>query len=166
MREIAPDPGGHRFLLKALSEAGNELAEEIYGCPNRVLDVLDDDGWSIRLIAAHVLAHEEMVADYVERILSMRNPDLEVIDAEACRDDPDGCHEDAERAMLHYAHLRRRLQYSLWDLDNRSWERTGCHPYRGPVSVIQLARELHLHDLEYLWRVRRIKENAPARKRA
>jgi hypothetical protein len=158
MREIQPDPSGHRFLLKALSEAGNELAEELYGCSRRLLDASDDDGWSIRLIAAHTRAHEEMVGEYVQIILSRREPELPVIDTEAVRDDPDACREDAEHAALMYAHLRRTLQYTLWDLSDRQWERTGRHPYRGDISIIQLARELHLHDLEFLWRARRIKE--------
>lgn len=166
MREITPDPGGHRFLLKALSEAGHELAEELYGCPRRLADVRDDDGWSLRLIAAHVRAHEEMTGDYIERILCERSPLLDVIDTEAVLDDPDGCREDADHAVLTFAHLRRHTQYLLWDLSERHWRRSGRHPYRGEVSVDQLARELHLHDLEYLWRARRLKEAAGSRRRA
>ena len=164
MREIAPDPGGHRFLLKALAEAGHELEEELYGCPRRLLDA-PADGWSLRLVAAHVRAYEEMVADYIERILSEREPLLEVVDTEAMLDAPERCREDVDRAMLVFSHLRRRTQYLLWDLGDRDWERTGRHPYRGPVSVIQLARELHLHDLENLWRARRLKEQAAVRRK-
>lgn len=165
MREITPDPGGHRFLLKALAEAGHELAEELYGCPRRSLDVRGDDGWSLRLIAAHVRAHEEAIGEYVERILSGRHPRLDVIDTEAVLDDPDGCREDADRNVLLFTRLRRRLQYLLWDVSDRDWQRTGEHPYRGAVAVVQLLRELHLHDLEYLWRARRLKERATTRRR-
>lgn len=165
MREITPDPGGHRFLLKAIAEAGNELAEELYGCPRRLADVQDADGWSLRLIAAHVRAYEEMVADYLDRILSEREPELDVVDTEAMLDDPDARRDDPDRAVLAFAQIRRRTQYLLWDLTDRDWRRVGHHPYRGEVSVIQLARELHLHDLEYLWRARRIKEGASAGRR-
>jgi hypothetical protein len=165
MRAIPADPGGHRYLMKALSEAGNELAEEMFGCSRRLVDRRDDDGWSLRLLAAHVVAHEEMVVEYVEEMLSKRNPELEVIDTEAMRDEPDGCRDDPDDAALRYMHLRRRLQYALWDLSDGDWERTGVHPYRGEVSVVQLCRELHLHDLECLWRARRLKEQAPAGRR-
>lgn len=164
MREVAADPGGHRFLLKALSEAGHELAEELYGCSRRLLDVRDNDGWSLRLIAAHVRAYEEMTADYIEEILARRNPELDVIDTEAMLDNPERCREDADRAVMQYTHLRRRIQYALWDLTDHDWQRTGRHPYRGPVSVVQLARELHLHDLDFLWRARRLKERAAVRR--
>jgi hypothetical protein len=165
MREIPRDPGGHRYLMKALSEAGNELAEELFGCAHRLVDRRDADGWSIRLLAVHVRTHEEMVVEYIDRMLSEREPCLDVVDTEAVLDEPDACREDPEQAAMLYAHLRRRLQYLLWDLDDRGWERTGAHPYRGQISVIQLVRELHLHDLECLWRARRLKEQAaPARR--
>ncbi len=160
MREVVPDPSGHRFLLKALSEAGNELADELYSCPSRLLDAADADGWTPRTIAAHVAAFEEMTADAVERILRRRRADLDVVDTEAARDDPNLGTIDIERCVTTFAHLRRSLQYTLWDLHDRHWQRTGVHPYRGEVTVDQLLRELHLHDLEFLWRVRRIVEAA------
>lgn len=166
MREVRPDPGGHRFLLKALTEAGRELAEELYECPRRLLDIRGDDGWSVRLIAAHVRAFEEMTADYLDRMLSERNPVLDVIDTEAMLDDPDGVRGDSERDVLTFMHLRQRVQYLLWDLGDREWRRTGCHPYRGEVSVEQLVRELHLHDLDFFWRARRLKERATSGRRA
>lgn len=165
MREITPDPGGHRFLLKAISEAGNELAEELFGCPHRLVDVQDGDGWSLRLIAAHVLAYEEMVAGYLDLMLSERAPELAVIDTEAMLDDPGACREDPDHNVLSFAHVRRRTQYLLWDLHDRHWRRTGHHPYRGEVTVLQLARELHLHDIEYLLRARRLKEGAATPRR-
>lgn len=162
MRPVAPDPGGYRFLLKALGEAGNELAEELFNCPRRQLDQRDGEGWSLRLIAVHVHAHEQMTAGYLERIVSRRTPALAVVDTEAVLDDPDGCREDADEAALGFAHLRRQIQYLLWDLDSAGWERCGRHPYRGEVSVAQWVRELHLHDLEFLWRARRLKEQTTA----
>jgi hypothetical protein len=158
VREITPDPGGHRYLIKALAEAGNELAEELCAFPYRTVDVTDDDGWSARLIAAHVLAYEQMVVEYVQQILTRRNPELRVIDTEAVLDDPDARREEVERAMWRFEHLRHRLRSTLWELDDRNWDRTGRHPYRGPVSIVQLVRELHLHDLENLWRVRRLRD--------
>ncbi len=164
VREIAPDPGGHRYLIKALAEAGNELAEELCAFPYRAVDVPDYDGWSARLIAAHVLAYEEMVAEYVQQILTRRTPDLRVIDPEAVLDDPNACREDVEHLVWRFEHLRHRLRYTLWELDDRHWERTGRHPYRGPVSIVQLVRELHLHDLENLWRTRRLRERVAVRR--
>ncbi len=165
MREVAPDPGGHRFLLKALGEAGNELAEELLSFPHRAADLAGDDGWTPRLIAGHVLAHEQMTDSYLDLMLRRRDPELPVIDTEQMRDDPESCTDDIEYATLRFTHVRRRLHYRLWDIDPHGWERTARHPYRGSVSVVQLVRELHLHDLDFLWRVRRIREQAAAMRR-
>lgn len=161
MREVAPDPGGYRFLVKALGEAGKELAEELFACPQRAVDRADDDGWTPRLIAAHVLAYEQMVETYYDLIARRRDPELPVIDTEAMRDNPDGCDADIEYSTLRFHHLRRGLQYRLWDFGPRDWERTGRHPYRGSLSAVQIARDLHLHDLDCLWRARRIRERGP-----
>jgi hypothetical protein len=57
--------------------------------------------------------------------------------------------------------LRQEVTYLLWDLlwglDDRDWQATGEHPYRGAVSIETLARELAQHDLEHLAEVRKVK---------
>src|SRR5262249_44876945 len=160
MREIPREPDNQRFLLKAIGEAGRELAEELYGVGRREADRRDADGWSFRLIAAHVRDNEAMVLSYLERILSRREPRLEAVDAERVLDDPDELADDLDRLLSEFLYLRRQTQMLLWDLSSSAWERRGIHEYRGPCSVIQLARELSQHDLEHLWQARRLRESA------
>ena len=160
MREIPREPDNQRFLLKAIGEAGRELAEELYGIGAREATRRDADGWSYLLIAAHVRDHEEMSLSYIERILTRRNPTLEVIDAERVLDEPECVTEDLDRLVMEFLYLRRQTLMQLHDLPRSAWERQGVHVYRGPCSVLQLARELHLHDLEHLWQVRRMREQA------
>lgn len=166
MRPVAPDPGGHRYLLKALREAGNELAEELYGCSRRLADHADADGWTPRMVAIHLRVNEEMTWEYVRRILGRRRAaKLPVIDTEAMRDNPADFDESLEEAAMGYQHTRERLQYTLWELDSDDWSRTGDHPYRGAISIEQLVRDLHWHDLEYMWRLQRLKEAAAVGRR-
>lgn len=165
MREIPREPDHSRFLLKAIGEAGRELAEELYAVGRREADLRAPDGWSYRLIAAHVRDNEEMTLTYLERILSRRDPPLEAIDAERVLDQPERVTESMERLMTEFAYLRRQTQTLLWDLSARAWERRGIHEYRGPCTVLQLARELNQHDLEHLWQVRRMRAGAVAVKR-
>ena len=158
MREIPREPDKGRFLLKAINEAGRELVEELYAIRPREADRRTPDGWSYRLIAAHVRDHEEMMLTYLERILSSRRePRLEAIDAERVLDDPDGLTEHLERILDEFGYLRRQTGMLLWDLSPAAWERRGVHVYRGPLSVLQLARELNQHDLEHLWQVRNLR---------
>jgi len=69
--------------MAAIESATEELIEELYGIRPREADRRGADGWSYRLIGAHVRDNEEMVLSYLERILtSRREPRLEAIDAE------------------------------------------------------------------------------------
>jgi hypothetical protein len=160
MREIPREPNNQGFLLKAIREAGNELAEELYSAGPRESRHVRPDGWSYLLIAAHVRDHEEMTLSYVERILSRRNPHLEAVDTERVLDDPTLVIEEIDRLVTEFIYLRRQTAYLLYDLPPSAWERTGIHEYRGPCSVLQFARELNQHDLEHLWQVRRMRESA------
>lgn len=165
MREIPREPDNQRFLLKAIGEAGRELAEELYGIRAREADRRDADGWSYRLIGAHVRDNEEMTLSYLERILARRHPRLEAIDSERVLDDPSLVTEDLDQLVQEFLFLRRQTQMLLYDLSASAWQRDGVHEYRGPLTVLQLARELNQHDLEHLWQVRRLRESAtPARR--
>jgi hypothetical protein len=46
--------------------------------------------------------------------------------------------------------------YLLWSLDESDWERAGIHPYLGPLTITQVAREMNEHDLAHLWQLRRL----------
>jgi hypothetical protein len=160
MREIPREPDNQRFLLKAIGEAGRELVEELYGVGRREANRYAPDGWSLRLIAAHVRANEEMVLSYLERILARREPRLDAIDTERMLDEPHLVTDDIDHLLSEFAYLRRRTQMLLWDLSSGAWERRGLHEYRGPLTVLTLARELNQHDLEHLWQARRLREGA------
>jgi hypothetical protein len=160
MREIPREPDNQRFLLKAIGEAGRELMEELYGIGIREAERPWPNGWSYLLIAAHVRDNEEIILSYLERILARRNTRLEALDAERVLDDPSLVTEDLDQLVNEFLYLRRRTQYLLYDLSPGAWERCGIHEYRGPISVLQLARELNQHDLEHLWQVRRMREGA------
>src|SRR5215218_3255521 len=125
MREIPREPDNQRFLLKAIGEAGRELAEELYGIGRREADRRTDDGWSFRLIGAHVRDNEEMVLGYIERILSRREPRLEAIDNERVLEAPEQLTEDLDRILAEFLYLRRQTQMLLYDLSDRAWERRG-----------------------------------------
>src|SRR5215213_2145811 len=116
MREIPREPDNQRFLLKAIGEAGRELAEELYGIKRRDAIRRDADGWSYLVIAAHVRDHERMTLSYIERILSRRTPALEAIDTERVLDDPSLVTEDIDRLVSEFLYLRRDTQLLLNDL--------------------------------------------------
>ncbi|MBI5947922.1 MAG: DinB family protein [Chloroflexi bacterium] len=156
VRQAGSDPS---FLLKALGEASGEFRREFHGLRYRDLLVpapAPDDGWTMLGLAVHVREVEAGVVDQVRTLLHRRNAEIRAVDLDdvPLLEDYDG--EDAEEVLEDYHDLRQRLTYSLWDVDADDWYREGIHPYRGPVKLLDLTRELYQHDLEHLWQARRM----------
>ncbi|MHB8575907.1 MAG: DinB family protein [Dehalococcoidia bacterium] len=158
MREISREPQTHEFILKALREACGELVEEFERTTRREAFIHPDGEWSIAQVAAHVADNERVCGEYVDAMLSRRSPRLEPVNFDALAEERGERGLDAARSAYRYAHMRQELMYSIYGISRGALERTGEHPYRGTLSVLQLLRELHLHDLEHLWQVRALRE--------
>ena len=61
------------------------------------------------------------------------------------------------RLLTEFRNLRRETTYLLWGLDESDWKRPGKHPYKGSITLEEIARGLAQHDLEHLWQARKIK---------
>jgi len=158
VREAGSDPS---FLLKALSEASGELQRAFYGLTPRQLmvpGVGQDDGWRLLAIPMHMRDVEKGVNRQYECILHRRESDIPHVDLDDIPFEEDYCEEDEEELLEEFHYLRRRTSYMLWDLSPGEWERGGVHPYRGRMTVLQIARETYQHDLEHLWQARRMVE--------
>lgn len=146
------------WVLKALREAGGSLVSEFYRVDDTQLrECLNEDDWCLAEIAGHIRDWEELAFLQIGAILDneRRLPtwDLEVLPRER-----DYRSADVEDFLMEFRGLRQDTAGMLWGLRDHEWRREGQHPYRGAVTVEQLARELAQHDLEQLWRVRRIKD--------
>jgi hypothetical protein len=158
VREISREPKTHEFLIKALREAAGELVGELESVRGRDARRCEPGEWSVARIATHLVDSEELRLRYVEQILSHRSLELEPLDLGGLADDRPESALDLTRSAYAYAHHRQELIYTLWGLSESQWQRVGVHRYGGPISILQLARELHLHDLEHLWQVRSLRE--------
>jgi hypothetical protein len=58
---------------------------------------------------------------------------------------------------------REETVWLLYTLDEDDWSRTAQHPYRGIVSLYDVARELHEHDLDHLFQARRLRDQVRSR---
>lgn len=149
------------FLLKALGEAGGELARAFSGVRER--DLLrpapwPDEGWCLLAVPFHLVQVERGLQEQVAIIAMSRGgePDVPHVDLDDVPFEADYAECELEDLLDELHYLRRRTTYLLWDLSERDWRRAGRHPYRGPVTILELAREAYQHDLEHLWQVRRM----------
>lgn len=163
VRQAGSDPS---FLRKALSEASGELRQQFYGIPRQLLlesgDPPDED-WSLLTLAVHLRDVEEGFLRQLEAILSSRTPEIEHVGLHDIPFLDDHRHEDAERVLEEHHYYRRHATYILWELSGSAWERRGIHPYRGELTITDLAREMYQHDLEHLWQAQRMVEALAAR---
>ena len=158
-----------RWLLKALREAAHELESQLWGLDEDDLRWRPaDDAWSLKEIAAHLRDCEEHFIESLEAIASRDCPRLRAFDADQLVLERDYRQIDLYEALERFEYLRQRAVTLLWGLAPEDWERTGLHPYRGAVSVLQLTREQSEHDLEHLWQARRLRqalaERTPSRR--
>jgi hypothetical protein len=70
--------------------------------------------------------------------------------------------EDLSVFVSEFRGLRRETTEFLWSVGDQVWHSKGRHPYRGEVTLGQIASELAQHDLEHLWEVRRLKHKLGA----
>jgi hypothetical protein len=162
VRALRPAGSDPRFLVKALSEASGELRELLESVPRSQLHrrgAPPDEDWTLATLAYHLCEVEEGVGRQLGVLLTAREPVIPHVDLDDIPDPELAREVDATELVERFGWTRRRTTYVLWDLDDRDWQRAGIHPYRGRVTVADLARELYQHDLEHLWQARRMTES-------
>jgi len=163
VRQAGSDPS---FLLKALNEASGELRQQFYGIPRPLLlepGEGNDEDWCLLGVAVHLRDVEAGFAEQVETVISRCEPAIPHVDLDDIPLHDDIEDEDEEDVLADFHYRRRHSSYLLWDLSAGEWDRAGVHPYRGRVTITDLAREMYRHDLEHLWQVRRMVEALAAR---
>jgi hypothetical protein len=159
VRQAANDPA---FLLKALGESSGELRRLLHGVPRRAMvrdGEGDDDVWTLLGIAAHMRDIELGVNEQMELVIASHRggePRLRHVGLDDIPFREDYVDEDEDEVIEELHYYRRQTSYLLWSCDERDWERAGIHPYRGRVTLLELARDLYQHDLEHLWQARRM----------
>lgn len=147
-----------RWLLKALRESSHELESQLYGLDEDELRWRpSDDQMCLKEIAAHLRDCEEHFLQVLELISTQDEPLLKRFDPDALVVDRDYRDSDLFEVMDQFSYLRHCVANLLWSTAGE-WERAGKHPLRGSVTMAQLVREQHEHDLEHLWEARRIKD--------
>jgi hypothetical protein len=163
-----PEYDESRWLLKALRETAHELESQLWGLDEDDLRWRpSDDALCLKEIAAHLRDCEAHFLRTLETIALEDVPCVAAFDADGLLLDRDYRHSDVYESLEELERLRHRSVSLLWQLAEDEWERSGIHPYLGPVTIARLAREQSQHDLEHLWEARRVRalleERVPAR---
>ena len=156
MRPV-PEYDAKSWLIKALRETAHAMESLIWNVDEDALDaVVDGDEWSCKHLIAHMSGMERRYIDRLERIVRLDDPRIDAFDADSLDPRPRFDREIIFDLMDEFSVQRQQSVYLLWSLDSGDWSRRGIHPYLGPLTVTQIAREMNEHDLSHLWQLRRI----------
>jgi hypothetical protein len=155
MRPV-PEYDARSWLLKALRETAHAMESLLWNLDDDVLDRRPDaDEWSCREVASHMCEMERRYNQRLERMVRQDEPRIDAFDSDSI--EPSSRDGDSPFDLMdEFAVLRRQSVYLLWSLDPEDWDRRGIHPYLGPLTLMQVAREMNEHDLAHLWQLRRL----------
>lgn len=161
---LVPEHDESRWLLKALRETAHELEAQLWGLDEDDLRWRPSgDAWSLKETAAHLRDCERHFVETLELIVYEDEPRVAAFDADALVLERDYREADLYDVLEEFSLLRHRAVNLLWSHEGPGWERAGRHPYLGPVTIAQLARQQNEHDLEHLWQASRLRQGLAQR---
>jgi hypothetical protein len=153
------DTGERRWLMKAVREASGELFSQFTGLDEHALCWRPAEGeWCLKEVAAHMRDAEKLYQRQIELIARRRLPQLPHEALDILPSERDYTQEALRKLLYEYSSAREETVWLLRSLDEDDWERSGLHPYRGRVSVYDIVREVHEHDLQHLYQARKLRE--------
>ncbi len=158
-----------RWLTKALREVPHEIEGLLTGFDDRDLDWRPEPGeWSAKEIAGFLLESEREDLRAVEAMLARDDARIEERRAHLVPGERDFTRERITDLVWDFLTLRDSLLWSLELTDD--WERSGRHPYRGAISLLQYLHEVNERDLEAAWKLRKLQDalaaaSTPVRRR-
>ena len=153
MRPV-PEYDAKSWLMKALRETAHAMESLLWSIDDDSYEDPPADGeWSSAQLIAHMAAMERHYLERLQRMVRLDAPRIAAFDADSVEcEDPLSLYE----AMDDFSERRQQTCYLLYGLDDGEWHRTGIHPYLGPLTVMEVAREMNEHDLSHLWQLRRL----------
>jgi hypothetical protein len=154
------------WVMKALREAGNTVASELTGLDDEALMRRpSEDELSLKEIAAHLRDSEELAVAQITSLIESPEKAIPCWDVDVLPFERDYRYMRIERFLSEFRNLRRETTSLLWTVHSHEWRRPAKHPYKGEVTLEEIARSLAQHDLEHLWQVRRLKHEFDVRSR-
>lgn len=144
--------------MKAVREAAGELYSQFTGLEEEALRWRPAEGdWCLKEVAAHLRDAEQIYRRQIDLIAHGREPELPYEPVDVLPYERDYREERLSRLLHEWESGREETVWLLRMLDEQDWERCGVHPHRGRITLFDLAREIHEHDLEHLWQARKLR---------
>ncbi|HEY1016297.1 MAG TPA: DinB family protein [Herpetosiphonaceae bacterium] len=108
------------------------------------------DGWSVLSIACHLRDYERIIAGRLDDILARERPALADMDNDALAAVNRYADQELGTVLAELRAGRQALLDRLAGLADEQWGREGVHPSQGPGTVLDIAINAGLHDVDHL----------------
>ena len=134
-------------LLRQLRETPTSAARLVAEISDEQLDTSIVDGWSARVILAHLRDIEFLeMRMLLERMLGEDEPELTFLDSEQWQATRNTTRDDKRQILRDFALQRQATLGILEGLRPEDWARTGVGPGGDSVTVMQLLQGWIDHD--------------------
>ncbi|HSU58567.1 MAG TPA: DinB family protein [Bryobacteraceae bacterium] len=145
-------------LLERYRRGAELVAVAITGAAGPELDFKPTpDKWSVRQIVAHLADTEAVTVARLRSIIAEDNPALVPFDQNAWADKTDYAKRKPSQALDTMRHLRADNYALLKDLSEETFSRTGTHPRRGPMTLLDLLRLMAEHAEKHATQIRSVR---------
>lgn len=116
------------------------------------------DGWSVLWIVCHLRDIEAIFTQRARDLLAAPNPVFQVTENEELIRRGDYDRQDLRAALEAYLAGRRAFIALLEPLSEEQWLLAGTHPSQGPATLLDVAINTGLHDVDHLEQIARCLE--------
>jgi hypothetical protein len=143
--------------LRTLRKTPLILSQLLQGVSQEQAASLRDgaDGWSILYILCHMRDVEAIFTDRVRDLLSKPNPIFNVVPNEELMRDNSYAAQNAHAAFEEYYARRQRFISLVEPLTDEQWLLSGAHPDQGPATLLDVAINNGLHDIDHIEQIMR-----------
>ncbi len=113
------------------------------------------DGWSVLFIACHLRDLEAIFTQRARDILDRDNPTLATTSNEELIRMHDYAAQDLRRVLDEYHACRKAFIVLLESLADEQWQRVGMHPQQGAATLLDVAVNAGLHDIDHIEQILR-----------
>ncbi len=107
-------------------------------------------GWSALEVMCHMTDFEDIFFTRAKRMISENKPEFESTDPDAVARLHDYAHQDIQDMFERFVQRRQEFIAFLTPLQEEEWSRRGVHSTAGIITVLELATNMGLHDLNHI----------------
>jgi hypothetical protein len=107
------------------------------------------DGWSVIEVMCHLRDYEEIFYQRARMMLESDNPKMPAYDQVEMARARNYASQNLREAFDDYLKTRQRFVQLLEGLNAEQWQRRGIHSQWGDITIIELATNTALHDLNH-----------------